>query len=135
MPRKTDSNNPADWLFLARSDMEAISALADQELAYPMCRSKLAEVVEKGMKAELIRLGWFLERTHDLEKLLGELRARRSDLVTGFEPLADDLTEAYFSDRYPGFDLEDPDWPKLREQAKQLSQILQTIQDRLGNRT
>ena len=83
MPRKTDSNNPADWLFLALSDMEAISALADQELAYPMCRSTLAEVVEKGMKAELIRLGWFLERTHDLEKLLGELRARRSDSLAG----------------------------------------------------
>ena len=102
MPRKTDSNNPADWLLLAESDLEGVCSLAQQELAYAMCRSKLAEVVEKVMKAELIRLGWFLERTHDLEKLLGELQARGADLAPAFEPLCDALADAYFTDRYPG---------------------------------
>jgi hypothetical protein len=33
------------------------------------------------VKAELIRLGWTLERTHELERLLDELIARRSDLL------------------------------------------------------
>jgi len=61
LPRKTDSNNPADWLFIAQSDLEAIRDLADRELGYWLCRSKLAEVLEKVLKAELIRLGWFLE--------------------------------------------------------------------------
>ena len=70
MPRKTDSNNPADWIFLAESDVEAIQVLAIQEIGYPMCQSKLAEALEKILKAELIRSGWFLEKTHDLEILL-----------------------------------------------------------------
>ena len=66
MHRKTDSNNPTDWLYLAESDLEGIRDLAARELAYHLCRSKLAEVLEKVFKAELIHAGWFLEKTHDL---------------------------------------------------------------------
>jgi hypothetical protein len=55
--RKTDSNNPADWLYLAESDLEGIRDLAARELAYHLCRSKLAEVLEKVFKAELIHAG------------------------------------------------------------------------------
>ena len=69
LPRKTDSNNPADWLWISESDLEGLRALAERELSYVMCQSKLAEVVEKILKAELIRLGWPLEKTHDLRKL------------------------------------------------------------------
>src|SRR5260221_383919 len=47
LARKTDSNNPADWLFLASEDLMAIQALAAQELAFTVCRSKLAEALEK----------------------------------------------------------------------------------------
>ena len=69
MPRKTDSLRPGDWLMLARSDIAGIQHLAEAEIAYELCRSKLAEVLEKVLKAELLRLGWFLEKTHDLERL------------------------------------------------------------------
>jgi HEPN domain-containing protein len=74
-----------------------------------MCRSKLSEVLEEVIKAELIRLDSFLEKTHDLERLLGELRARRSGIVSLAEPLCATLAEVYFTERYPGFDLDDPD--------------------------
>lgn len=117
MPRKTDSHNPADWLLIAGSEVEALRVLAGQEIGYSMCRSKLAEALEKIMKAELIRLGWFLEKTHDLEKLLGELQARKSDLTPRLDPLCDEFAEAYFSGRYPGFDLDEPDWPVLQRRV------------------
>ncbi len=55
MPKKTDSSNPADWIFIAASDLEGIEELASKEISYEMCRSKLAEVIEKLMKAELLR--------------------------------------------------------------------------------
>lgn len=55
MPRKTDSNNPADWLAIAESELEAVQILARQEVCCDMCRGKLAEILEKMLKAELIR--------------------------------------------------------------------------------
>jgi HEPN domain-containing protein len=131
LPRKTDSNNPADWLFLAESDVEAIQLLATREIGHPVCQSKLAEALEKILKAELIRTGWFLEKTHDLEILLGELEARKSDLVPQVEPLCDALAEVYFSNRYPGFDLEDADWPAFRILLEQVAKLLQAVKARI----
>lgn len=46
MPRKTESNKLADWLYFAREDVAGISELAQREISYELCRSKLAEVIE-----------------------------------------------------------------------------------------
>lgn len=99
-----------------------------------MCRGKLAEVIEKLMKAELIRLGWFLEKTHDLRKLGGELQARRSDLFDELRPLITGYAELYFADRYPGFDLEDPDWPSLRADLAAVVLLYEKIRSRVDSR-
>ena len=131
MPRKTDSQNPADWLLISESDLGGIAVLAEREMAYEMARSKLAEVLEKILKADLIRTGWALEKTHDLEVLYERLQARGSDLVALADPLCKGLAEAYFTDRYPGFDLDDPDWPKLREQLRQVDELLVKVMARL----
>lgn len=133
MPRKTDSNNPADWLLIVESDLAGLKVLAASEVGYAMCRSKLAEVLEKVLKAELIRAGWFLEKTHDLEILSGHLRAKRSDLMPQVDTLCAALNEVYFTDRYPGFDLEDPDWPKFRGQLEQVAALAQTVKVRIGS--
>ncbi len=105
---------------------------AREELGYSLCRSKLAEVLEKILKAELIRLGWPLAKTHDLSKLRGELAQRDPGFAASFATLCQDLAEAYFSDRYPGFDLDDPDWPKLRGQLQQVESLLQSVAARLA---
>ena len=131
MPRKTDSKNPADWLLIVESDLELLRQGIAHEWSFPMCRSKLAEAVEKISKAELIRTGWELEKTHDLERLRLELEERKSDLEPQFALLCDELAEAYFTDRYPGFDLDDPDWPKLRGQLAQVEVLLVAVQARL----
>ena len=131
MPRKTDSNNPRDWLDLAAADLEGIEVLAQREVAYSLCRSKLAEVLEKILKAELIRLGWFLEKTHDLEKLSGELNSRKSDLIQQVYPLCEVFAEVYFSDRYPGFDMEEPNWPELKIYVQQVGDVLRIVQSRV----
>ena len=131
MPRKTDSNNPADWLWLAEMDLSVVRLGLEREIGFSTCRSKLAEVIEKVLKAELIRLGWRLEKTHDLNRLTGHLSSYGSDLVAVATPVCKALADAYFSDRYPGFDLDDPDWPKLREQVAGASVLLQTVKSRL----
>ena len=132
MPRKTDANNPADWLWMAASDLEGLRVVAAQEVAFHASRGKLAEVLEKVLKAELIRLGWPLEKTHDLQRLRDALLARNSDLAISVKPLCDGLAEAYMVTRYPGFDLDDPDWPALRQQIEAVGKLLDTVQARLA---
>ena len=131
MPRKTDSKNPADWLLIAASDMDMVRMAADHEISYSAAHSKLAEILEKVVKAELLRLGWELEKTHDLERLLQCLTKKKSDLVATVTPLCDALADVYFTDRYPGFDLDDPDWPKLREQVEGVTALLEMVKSRL----
>jgi len=105
---------------------------AHQEVGYSAVRSKLAEVLEKVLKAELIRVGWPLEKTHDLRKLASELQLRKSDLEQRIRPLVVALAEVYFVDRYPGFDLDDPDWPKLRGQIHDVEALLAAIKSRVS---
>jgi len=131
LPRKTDSDNPADWLYFADLDLGLIGLAAGKECFYEPLRGKLAEALEKVLKAELIRLGWQLRKTHDLEFLSGELRARGSDLLGFIDPLTKPLAEAYFIDRYPGFDLDDPDWPALRAQFAAVTALAAEIRRRL----
>lgn len=107
--------------------------LVGKQLAYSLCVSKLAEILEKTIKAELIRTGWFLEKTHDLLKLGSELRAQKSDLTERIRPLCEVLAEKYFTDRYPGFDLEDEDWPKLRAQTEEVAVLLAEVKRRIGS--
>jgi HEPN domain-containing protein len=133
LPRKTDSNKPADWLAIAESELEALRVLTQQGIAYDMCRGKLAEVLEKGLKAELIRWGWFLEKTHDLERLRKELRKWDSVLADTLQPLCSSLAEVYFTGRYPGFDLEDPDWPDFRTKLERVTRFVETVRGRVGN--
>ncbi len=131
MPRKTDSIKPADWIFIAESELEGVRLLAENEVSYSMCQSKLAEILEKVLKAELIRPGWPLQRTHDLLKLAAELQTRKSDLINQLRPLATSLAQKYFADRYPGFDLDDPDWPEFRKKVDQVGSILGTVKARI----
>ncbi len=111
--------------------MDMVRMAAENEISYSAARTKLAEILEKVLKAELIRLGWKLEKTHDLNRLLDLLVERGSDLLPVVEPLCDALVQVYFTGRYPGFDLDDPDWPRLREQVGQVTALLQSVKSRL----
>ena len=132
MARKTDSNNPSDWLFIATGDLAGVRHLVSCKLAYSMCVSKLAEILEKVIKAELIRTGWFLIKTHDLVKLVDELRDRDTQIADRFQPLCEELAERYFTDRYPGFDLEDEDWDTLRSQCEEIGTLLAIVKERIS---
>jgi HEPN domain-containing protein len=127
LPRKTDSTNPADWLWLAESELEGVRLNVIHQVAYYSAQAKLAEVLEKILKAELIRLGWPLERTHDLGKLFGELTARQATILPQASPLVNELNQVYFVARYPGFDLDDPDWPTLRQQVEAVGKLLDVV--------
>jgi HEPN domain-containing protein len=92
----------------------------------------MAEVIEKIMKAELIRAGWTLRRTHDLIELEGEIAQRSPELLPQVQPLTGAFAQKYRVDRYPGFDLDDEDWPGLRAHVEAVGELLETIQKRVG---
>jgi len=131
LPRKTESSNPADWLFFVGEDLGLIGLSIERELYFLPSQAKLAEALEKILKAELIRWGWPLERIHDLRRLASALRQFDPELVASIDSVCEDLADAYFSDRYPGFDLEDPDWPTLRAQFAAVTALAAEIRRRL----
>jgi len=112
-----------------------VTELTERKLSYVLCRSKLAEILEKVLKAELIRRGWFLIKTHEVVKLNDELRDRDPQLADELQPLVEALAEAYLTDRYPGFDLDDPDWPALRVQVRQVATVLAKVKARIAGRS
>jgi hypothetical protein len=60
-------------------------------------------------------------------------RATRTSLPA-LEPLCDALADAYFTDRYPGFDLDDPDWPALNQHVEGVAKLLETAGERITKR-
>jgi len=131
LPRKTDADNPADWIAIVESDLEGLHLLAGRQISYFMCRGKLAEVLEKILKAELIRSGWALVKTHDLRWLAGALLERDQSLAAQIKPLCEALAEAYYLDRYAGFDLDDPDWPDLRAKLAAVTALCAEVKRRI----
>lgn len=116
---------------MAGADLRAIRKLVAARIGFHLCRSKLAEVLEKILKAELIRLGWFLQKTHDLQKLADELSERNSDLLECREDLVEALAESYFADRYPGFDLDDPDWRGLTQNVRNVTALMRVVKSNI----
>jgi len=132
LPRKTDSNNPADWIVFAQADFLAVSELSAKQICYEVCRSRLAECLEKTLKAELVRSGWKLVRTHDLVHLADELRRFDSPLADSVQFSCECLAEAYFGERYPGFDLDDPDWIDFAFLRQRVGAFLKEVAGRIS---
>jgi hypothetical protein len=55
-----------------------------------------------------------------------------SDFAIIATPAAQALAEVYFTDRYPGFDLDDPDWPVLRQQIEEVARLLAIVKNRVS---
>jgi len=128
LARKTDAGRAADWLLYAGADLEAVASLSAHQVAYSVCRSKLAEVLEKTIKANLIHLGWRLQKVHDLQKLCDYLYSYDKDAAESLQTLADELADDYAVGRYPGYDLEDPDWQCLSTLINGVSRYFESIQ-------
>ena len=79
------------------------------------------------MKADLLRRGWVLVKIHDLQKLNDNLASYDEMIAEELQNTVDDLAESYIADRYPGFDLEDPDWASITKLITKVSQYIQKI--------
>jgi len=57
---------------------------------------------------------------------------RDVELASSIQTLCASLAEVYFTGRYPGFDLEDPDWSDFRAKLAQVTRLLQTVRARVA---
>ena len=103
-------------------DLEALAVLSKQQISFPICRSKLAEGLEKLMKADLIAHGWQLRKIHDLQALREDMEQHLLAQAETLRSVVDALANSYIETRYPGFDLVDEDWPRLQELLAQVQQ-------------
>ena len=132
--RKTDAGNPSDWMTFAAEDLLVVGLLLERRAAFWVARSKLAEAFEKALKADLIARGWRLEKTHDLQRLVDHLSAYDPGLASNIQSTADELAESYTESRYPGFDLDDPDWPDLERITSEVESYVKKTRARLKSR-
>ena len=128
---KTDFTEPRDWLYFAGVDLEAIQLLYENKIAYEVCVSRLAECLEKLIKAELIRNKWRLKKEHDLQWLAKEMEKFSPELLVLIQESVEDLADAYFSSRYPGFDLDEPDWERFSRNLNKINTFKHEIERKI----
>jgi len=129
---KTDITNPEHWLRFASADLEAIQLLFDHRISFEVCQSRLAECLEKVIKAELVRNRWRLKKEHDLQWLAKEMAVYSPELTEQIQDPVDELADAYFTSRYPGYDLEEPDWERLQKQLQCVKSFFHEVRKNLG---
>jgi len=112
---KTDENNPQDWLRSARSRLHSSDLLYPIEGASESVIELLQEATERFIKAYLIERGWKLHKIHDLGALVAEA-VKLDPRFSAFEDFADNLTDQFWAQHYPGGDLDEvgQDYPDLR---------------------
>ena len=125
---ESNEHIPREWYRYATADLErARKRLAEEDVEDMLFRCEQA--AEKALKGWLIGSGWELEKTHNVNKLIAEMKRFGGD-ADWFTASADVLTTSYILIRYP-FATED--LPSLAEAAKifaetekLLSQLLPT---------
>jgi HEPN domain-containing protein len=124
---KTEEDNPQDWLRSARSRLASADTLYPIEGATEAVIELLQEATERFLKAYLIAYGWELRRIHDLGALVAEA-VQHDSCFANFEEFADNLTDQFWAQHYPGGDLSEigQDFPDLRRSLGEMIKIVET---------
>lgn len=123
--KKSNENDPADWIYLAVDRLKAADLLWEHEGLTASGIELLQEAVERYLKAFLIAKGWRLVKTHDLDALLGEAIGRDGAFQV-FTDLTTSLTRDFFAQHYPGSDWSHigEDYAGLRARAGELIALI-----------
>ena len=124
--QQTDDKNPADWFAFAEERLRAADVLWEHQGLTASGIETLQEAVERYLKGYLIAKGWALIKTHDLERLLKEATAF-DPTFNKFKSLAEELTEDFFAQHYPGEDttLVGQNYETLRKQAGEIVALIE----------
>lgn len=123
---KTNENNSRDWLRSAHARLRSVDLLYPLEGASESVIELLQEASERFLKAYLIERGWELRKIHDLGALVADA-VNLDSRFTAFEEFADNLTDQFWAQHYPGGDLDEvgQDYPALRHSLGQLVALIE----------
>lgn len=123
LSNKTD---PADWFYAAADRLKIADLAWRQEGLTQSGIELLQEAVERYLKGYLVAKGWRLRRTHDLDVLLADA-ITHAPRFGQFKDLADELTEEFFAQDYPGGDWTTlgQNYETLRRQAGAMIALVQ----------
>jgi len=124
--KPTSDKDPADWFAFGSERLHSADVLHEHEGLTATGIEALQEGVERYLKGYLIAKGWPLVKTHDLVLLIKE--AKKFDpAFNQFIPMAEELTEDFFAQHYPGEDttLLGENYDALRTQAGQMIDLIQ----------
>jgi HEPN domain-containing protein len=123
----TSEDDPDDWFLLARDRLAAADDVFAARGATYAGVELLHEATERFLKGYLISRGWRLERTHYLDVLVDEA-ATHDQRFESFMDLAEDLTQQFFAQHYPGSDLSDvgANYATLRARIAELIALIES---------
>lgn len=124
--RKQSSEiDPADWFYAAADRIRVADATWERDGLTLTGIELLQEAVERYLKGYLIAKGWSLDRTHDLRKLLN-VAMGYDPAFAAFKTFADELTEDFFSQHYPGGDWSNVglNYETLRRQTGEMIELI-----------
>ena len=126
--KQTSESDPTDWFAFAAERLKGADILWREEGITGLGIEALQEAVERYLKGFLVAKGWTLVKTHDLERLIREA-AMHNDAFIRFVPLANELTEDFFAQHYPGGDTTDTgsNYEALRQQAGELVSLIKSL--------
>lgn len=115
---RTSETSPADWYRLGADRLVAADAVYAQAGITYAGVELLHEAVERCLKGYLISKGWTLRRTHDLADLLSTAAVFEPELAH-YGALADNPTDQFRAQHYPGGDLSDvgTDYDEVRAEV------------------
>ena len=126
--RQTSETNPCDWFAFAEERLRGADVLWNAEGLTALGIEALQESMERYLKGHLVATGWRLVKTHDLTHLIREA-GNRDHRFQEYLPLAEELTEDFFSQHYPGGDTTDTgeNYEAMREQLGNLVGLIASL--------
>lgn len=124
--KQSSETDPSDWFYAAADRLRAADGTWERDGLTLTGIALLQSAIERYLKGYLIAKGWVLERTHDLRKLVS-VAMTYDPTFSKFTRFADELTEDYFAQHYPGGDWSNVglNYESLRSQAGQLINLIQ----------
>ena len=128
LKKQTSETDPADWFAFAEERLCGADVLWKAAGLTALGIEALQESMERHLKGYLVASGWRLVKTRDLTHLIREANGRDSRFHL-YLPLAEELTEDFFSQHYPGGDTTQTgeNYESMREQVGNLVGLIDSL--------